>query len=182
MNKREKFETVFLYGVFTCYILFLIKLLFLSRVSLGELFNSQRTFHRSINLIPFNSIKEYILSSSATIKRFAFSNVGGNIAIFIPLGAYLSLFKNNKRVIPTLLFIFLGSLFIEIIQGLLGIGASDIDDIILNSFGGLVGILGYKFLLFIFRDVKKVRVVITILSALGLPVLLYLSFMVRLRL
>jgi glycopeptide antibiotics resistance protein len=182
MNKRERIETVFLYGVFICYILFLIKLLFLSRVSLLALFNNQRALDRSINLIPFYSIKEYIFDSDAEVKRFALSNVVGNIAIFIPLGTYLALFKNNKRVITNLLFIFIVSLFIEIIQGLLGIGASDIDDIILNCLGGLVGILGYKFLLFILRDGKKVRVAITILSAIGLPVLLYLLFMVRLRL
>lgn len=182
MNKLGRIETVFLYGVFICYILFLIKLLFLSRVSLLDLFNSQRTLDRSINIIPFYSIKEYIFSNSATIKKFAFSNVVGNIVIFIPLGTYLSLFKKNKRVINNLLFIFIVSLFIEIIQGLLGIGASDIDDIILNCLGGLVGILGYKFLLFILRDEKKVRVAITILSAIGLPVLLYLLFFVRLRL
>jgi glycopeptide antibiotics resistance protein len=182
MNKRERIETVFLYGVFICYILFLIKLLFLSRVSLLDLFNSQRTLDRSINLIPFYSIKEYIFSSSATIKKFSYGNVVGNIVIFIPLGTYLSLFKNNKRVITNLLFIFIVSLFVEIIQGLLGIGASDIDDIILNCLGGLVGILGYKFLLFVLRDEKKVRVAITILSAIGLPVLLFLLFMVKLRL
>jgi len=151
--------------------------LFLSRVS-----DSQGTLNKSINLIPFYSIKEYIFSSSATIKKFAFGNVFGNIVIFIPLGTYLSLFKNNKRVITNLLFIFIVSLSIEIIQGLLGIGASDIDDIILNCLGGLVGILGYKFLLFILRDEKKVCVAITILSAIGLPVLLYLLFRVRLRL
>jgi len=156
--------------------------LLLSRVSLLDLFNSQRTLDRSINFIPFYGIKEYIFSNSATIKKFAFANVVGNIVIFIPLGTYLSLFKNNKRVITNLLFIFIVSLFIEIIQGILGIGASDIDDIILNCLGGLVGILGYKFLLLILRDEKKVRVAITILSAIGLPVLLYLLFMVRLRL
>ncbi|WP_220446551.1 VanZ family protein [Paenibacillus piri] len=182
MNKQERIETVFLYGVFICYILFLFKLLFLSRVSLLDLLNSQRTLDRSINLIPFYSIKEYIFSNSATIKNFAFANVVGNIVIFIPLGTYLSAFKNDKRVITNLLFIFIVSLFIEIIQGLLGIGASDIDDIILNCLGGLVGIIGYKFLMFILRDEKKVRTAITTLSAIGLPVLLYLLFVVRLRL
>ncbi|WP_010296673.1 VanZ family protein [Clostridium senegalense] len=182
MNKRKKIETVFLYGVFICYILFLIKLLFLSRVSFSTLFNKQRTLDRSMNLIPFYSIREYIFSNSVTIKNFAFSNLVGNIIIFIPLGTYLSLFKNNKKVITNMLFIFIVSLFIEIIQGLFGIGASDIDDIILNCLGGLIGILGYKFLLFILRDDKKVRVTITILSAIGLPVLLYLLLMVKLRL
>jgi glycopeptide antibiotics resistance protein len=186
MNKRERFKTIILYGVFygvfICYIVFLIKLLFLSRISLLEMFNSQRTSNRSINLIPFYSIKEYILGGSATIKKFAFSNVVGNIVILIPLGIYLSLFKKDKRVITNLLFIFFVSLSVEITQGLLGIGTSDIDDIILNCLGGLIGILGYKFLAFILRDEKKVSTVITILSAIGLPVILYLLFMVRLRL
>lgn len=182
MNKRERIELVFLYGVFICYILFLIKLLLLSRVSPMAMFNSHRTVNRSINLIPFYSIKEYIFSNSANIKKFAFSNVVGNIAIFIPLGTYLSLLKKNKRVINNLLFIFIVSLSIEIIQGLLGIGAADIDDIILNCLGGLIGILGYKFLLFILRKEKKVHGAITIISAIGLPVLLYLLFVARLRL
>ena len=174
MNKRERIQTAFLYGVFICYILFLIKILLLSRISHSEL--------RSINLIPFYSITEYISGNTEDLKRFAFSNVVGNIVIFIPLGAYVFLFKKDKKVITNLLFIFIVSLFVEIIQGLLGVGASDIDDIILNCLGGLVGILGYKFLLFILRDEKKVRVVITLLSAIGLSVLLYLLFMVRLRL
>jgi glycopeptide antibiotics resistance protein len=173
MNKRERIKTVFLYGVFICYILLLIKILFLSRISHLE--------HRSINLIPFYSIMEYIFGKSANIKAFAFSNVVGNVVIFIPLGTYLSLFKNDKRVITNLLFLFIVSFFVEIIQGLLGIGASDIDDIILNCLGGLTGILGYKFLLFTLRDKKKVHTAITILSAIGLPFILYYLFMVRMR-
>jgi glycopeptide antibiotics resistance protein len=182
MNKRERIITVFLYGVFICYILLLIKILFLSRVSLLELFNSQRTINRSINLIPFYSITGYISGNSEILKRFALGNVVGNVVLFIPLGIYLPLFKKDKRVLVNLLFIFIVSLFVEIIQGLLGIGASDIDDIILNCLGGLIGILGYKFLLFILRDEKKVRVAFTMLSAIGVPVLLYLLFVARLRL
>ncbi|MDP4147720.1 MAG: VanZ family protein, partial [Bacillota bacterium] len=136
MKKIEKIKTVILYGVFICYIILLIKILILSRLSHME--------HRSINLIPFHSIMEYISGRSDNLKAFAFGNVVGNIAIFIPLGTYLSLFKKDKRVITNLLFIFIVSLSVEIIQGLLSIGASDIDDIILNCLGGLIGILGYK--------------------------------------
>ncbi|GEP67172.1 hypothetical protein CBE01nite_49400 [Clostridium beijerinckii] len=173
MIKRERIKTFFLYGVFICYILLLIKILFLSRISNLD--------HRSINLIPFYSIKEYLFSSSASIKKFAFGNVGGNIAIFIPLGAYLLLFKNNKRVITNLLFVFIVSLFVEIIQGIFGIGASDIDDIILNCLGGLIGILGYKFFLFILPDEKKVHTAIAILSAIALPRILFYLFIMKMR-
>ena len=173
MNKRERIKTVLLYGVFICYILLLIKILILSRISHLE--------HRSINLIPFYSIKQYMSGSTAILKAFAFGNVVGNIVIFVPLGTYLSLFKKDIRVIRSFLLIFIVSLFVEIIQGLLGLGASDIDDIILNCLGGLIGILGYKIILFILRDKKKVHTAITILSAMGLPCILYYLFMVKMR-
>lgn len=182
MSKRERVKTIFLYAVFICYIVFLLKLLFLSRISLVEIFDSHRTSNRSINLIPFHSIKEFLLDDSATIQRFAWSNVVGNILIFIPLGTYLSLFKKDKRIIPILLLICVASLSVEVIQGLLGIGASDIDDIILNSLGGWMGIVGYKLIALIVRDERKASTVIASISAMGLPVIFYLLFMVRLRL
>ncbi len=181
MNKRERIKMVFIYGVFICYILLLIKILFSSRVSLFDLFNSQRTINRSINLIPFYSIMEYVYGSSEIVKRFSFANVVGNIFIFIPLGAYLSLFKKDKRFIVNIIYIFIVSLFVEITQGLLGIGAADIDDIILNCLGGCIGILGYKFLFFILKDDKKISTAIAILSAIGLPFILYYLFMIKMR-
>jgi len=126
---------------------------------------------------------DYIFNNSAVIKAFAFSNVVGNIVIFVPLGIYVSLFKKDKRVISNLLIIFIVSLFVESIQWLLGIGVSDIDDIILNCLGGCIGIFMYKFLLFILRDEKKANTTITIISVIvGLPIIIYLLFMVKLKL
>ncbi|GFZ33612.1 hypothetical protein CSC2_41380 [Clostridium zeae] len=182
MKTLERIKTVFLYGIFISYIFLLVKILLLSRFSLLEVFSSQRTVSRSINLIPFNSIMEYISGSTDNLRRFAFGNVAGNIAIFIPLGIYLPLLKKDKRILKNLSYIFIASLLVEIIQGLLGIGVSDVDDIILNSFGGLIGVLGYKLLLLLLRDEKKVSTVITILSGIiGLPIILYLLFMVRMK-
>ncbi len=182
MNKRERIETVFLYGIFTCYILLLIKILFLSRISLLELFSSQREWNRSINLIPFYSIIEYMLGGSEIVKRFAFGNVVGNIAIFIPLGVYLTLFKKDKRISINLPLILIVSLLFETIQFVFAIGAFDIDDIILNCLGGWTGILGHHLLSFVLRDEKKVYTTIAIVSTiLGLPIMLYLLFMIKMR-
>ncbi len=182
MKKQEQIKTGFLYVIFICYILLLFKILLWSRVSILELFDNQRTLFSSINLIPFHSINQYISGSSDTIRRLAFGNVIGNIVIFIPLGIYLPLFKKDKRVLVSLLFIFIVSLVVEILQGLLGMGVSDIDDIILNSLGGWIGILGYKFFVLILRDEIKANTAITILSVtIGLPVILYLLFMVKMR-
>ena len=58
----------------------------MSRVSLSELFDSERTLVRSINIIPFHSIMEYMSGRTASLKEFAFSNVVGNILILVPLG------------------------------------------------------------------------------------------------
>lgn len=182
MNKREAVKTFVLYGVFICYVILLIKVLLLSRVSLLELLSGQNTSYRPVNMIPFRSVMEYFTASSETVKTFSFGNVIGNILIFIPLGLYLPLIKKDKRAATSLLFVFIVSLSVEVVQGLLGIGTADIDDVILNSLGGWIGILGYKFLLLILRDGKKVRTAITILSAVvGLPIVFYLLFMVKMR-
>ncbi len=182
MNKREKIETVFLYIVFGFYILFLLKLLLLSRVSLAEVFSGQRETERAINLIPFYSIKEYLAGSTAAIRNFSYANVAGNIAVFIPLGAYLLLFKKDKRVLPNLLFVFIISLSTELIQGFFFLGSADVDDLILNCLGGLIGIFGYKLVSLLFKEEKKVRIAFAVVSAMGLPVLLYYLFMIKLRL
>lgn len=182
MKAWERIQSVIFYGVFVCYLLFLLKLLLLSRVSLLEIFNGERSLSRTFNFIPFYSIIDFIFGTDANAQKFAFSNVVGNIAIFIPLGVYLSLLKKNKKVLSTLLVIFLVSLGVELFQALLALGTADVDDIILNCLGGWIGILGYKLLLLIFGKEKKVRTVITVLSVIGFPVLFYLLFMVRMRL
>jgi glycopeptide antibiotics resistance protein len=182
MNTRERISLVFLYVVFIGYLFLLFKILLLSRISIEELFNSHRDMMRSINLIPFHSISEYISGSSANLKKFAYANVVGNVLIFIPLGVYLSLFKRKSKIIMNLMLIFIVSLGVELIQGLLAIGTADVDDIILNVAGGWIGIFVYKFLLFLLRDEKKVQTVITFISAIvGLPVLCYYLFIIKMR-
>lgn len=171
-SKLEKIRLIFLYVVFGCYILFLIKLLLLSRT----------TLERRINLVPFSSIWEYAFSDADNLKKFSFANIVGNVLVFLPLGAYLTLLKKNKKITINLLFVFVVSLCVEIIQWIFGLGTADVDDIILNCLGGFIGILGYWLIFQIFRDQEKVHIVFAIASLIGLPYLLFLIFMVRLRL
>lgn len=173
MSGRGRIQTLILYVVYACYLLLLVKVLLVSRVSDVE--------HRAINFIPFASISEYLSGSSANLRTFALGNVGGNIVIFMPLGIFLPLFKNIKSIRSNLLFVFLASLSVEAVQGLFGIGAADVDDIILNVMGGWIGILAYKFLLLLLRDERSVRTVITILGVMGLPLMLFYLFVMRMR-
>lgn len=58
---------------------------------------------------------------------------------------------------------------IEILQGVLGLGASDIDDVILNTAGGLIGILIIGLLARLGRD--RMRTILAVLAMLSIPVL-----------
>ena len=182
MRRRERVEKTVIYGVFFFYVLLLMKILFFSRVSFFELFGTQRTIDRAVNFIPFHSIIEYLSGRTETLRTFSYANVVGNIAIFMPLGAYLALFRAGKGILANLLFIFLASMMTEMIQWIFGIGTADIDDVILNCIGGLVGILGYKLLVCVLRDEKRAQTAIAILSILGSPFVWYYLFMIKMRL
>ncbi|MFR8427052.1 MAG: VanZ family protein [Roseburia inulinivorans] len=57
---------------------------------------------------------------------------------FIPLGIYLTMLRRDKSVIFNTLIITLFSILAEIIQFVFSVGVADIDDVILNSIGGVV--------------------------------------------
>lgn len=67
---------------------------------------------------------------------------GGNIAAFIPFGAYLG--YREKKIISTVIFGFLLSLFIETMQYVWSVGVSEIDDLILNTLGAFIGVVLVK--------------------------------------
>ena len=87
-------------------------------------------------------------------RRIVFVNIVGYILIFSPLGMPIPLLE--KRLNKGWLVVLLGlsfSLTIEIAQTFLVDRVFDVDDLILNSFGTLVGFLVYA----IFNQIKPVR-------------------------
>lgn len=92
---------------------------------------------RNINLIPFRSISPYLKNIT---EPYAFKNIIANILVFIPLGFFVSN-KNSKNVFKTLVICISVILSIECIQLLFKIGFFDVDDIILNFIGSLIGVL-----------------------------------------
>ncbi|MDP9889559.1 VanZ family protein [Pseudarthrobacter enclensis] len=161
-----------IFAVFALYVAFLLRLLLLSRAPGSE---------RSINLIPFASIVKYLSSQSSGTGRVAFANLVGNILIFIPFGVYVAWLRRRATPWLTILAIVSVSVTVEIIQGLFAVGASDIDDVILNCAGGVIGIFTFRLLSSVVRDASRVRTVMAVLSLLSLPVWCYFLFIVRLR-
>ena len=87
------------------------------------------------NFVPFHGIMRYEFGSSYFIH-----NILGNIIMFIPFGFFVSIIMKSKNPIPDLFVTLITSIVIEFTQFKIG-RTVDIDDIILNMFGGFIGYL-----------------------------------------
>ena len=98
------------------------------------IFNIKTAFPPRINLVPFIYWFDY------ETKREALLNLIGNITMFIPLGiVWPSVFPRLDSHIKVLLSGFGCSLCIEMLQLPFYDRVSDVDDLILNTFGFAVG-------------------------------------------
>lgn len=90
-----------------------------------------------INIVPFTEIMRYDIKDQLFI-----SNVLGNIILFIPFGYMISSYIKPKKMWTNMLIAIIVSTTIEVVQ--LNIGRSfDIDDILLNTIGCIIGFLIY---------------------------------------
>ena len=90
------------------------------------------------NLIPFKEIFRYSIGSRLFIR-----NIVGNILLFLPYGYFIGYYINNKKIITPAILTMIISVTIEVVQ--LNIGRIfDIDDVILNTCGGVLGFLIYS--------------------------------------
>ena len=89
----------------------------------------------SIRLTPFWSYAEVFTGQRSP------SGILLNIALFIPLGWFLATVASDKRKKYILLLTILLSITIELIQYYTGRGTADIDDVISNTLGGIMGAL-----------------------------------------
>ena len=171
MNKTwHRIQSFFLYAILVFYIILLLDILLFKYVSPLELFNSNREVFRSLNMVPFQTIMGYLSGSASVGQTVVIDNVLGNIVIFMPLGVYLQLFKKDKRILISMIWVFIASLGTEVLQYVFSIGASDIDDIILNCLGGILGILLYRLLRKIAKTDARMRSMVTIMSMIvGIP-------------
>lgn len=92
------------------------------------------------NFVPFTEMFRYEIGSRLFIK-----NIIGNILLFLPYGYFAADFLRSKKVFLPLFLTFIVSMTIELVQ--LNIGRTfDIDDVILNTVGGMLGYLLYRLL------------------------------------
>jgi glycopeptide antibiotics resistance protein len=110
-----------------------------------------RHFEWYTNFTPFKTITSG-LNYASTVRIMIY-----NIIAFIPLGFLMPILFNNHRyrAILTLLSGIFLSLFYEVVQVITRLGSGDIDDVILNSLGTLLGYLSFRLLTIIYQRLIK---------------------------
>ncbi|NLC96234.1 MAG: VanZ family protein [Erysipelotrichaceae bacterium] len=103
-------------------------------------------FKGNINTTTFLVVTHTINSIKHGNYQYILINVLGNIVAFIPLGILLPIIYGKKGLFNVLIYGFTFSFFIEIIQSLL-FRATDVDDIMLNTLGTLIGYFIYRFII-----------------------------------
>ena len=141
--KNRFFYAVFIFAVTVYGILLLYAILF-KYTSPFELFSADRLFRRSINWIPFGG-HQYL----SMLKW----DVQVNLLLFAPFGFLLAMkTKESKKRALVLLVPFAVSVVLEMLQYVLGLGATDITDVICNTLGAMVGYIVYILSVRIFKN------------------------------
>jgi|GEM_PF-441920 len=94
-----------------------------------------------VNIYPFHTISLFITASvNGTLTwKTVILNLVGNLALFVPMGYFLYIFfEPCRKFVPYTLTMFLIISFCELSQVYFHVGTGDVDDIILNLFGGVV--------------------------------------------
>ncbi len=152
MDSRKVFRTVCLIS-FILYIMAIVYFLLLSDM---EFYGRTQTYtDYRYNFIPFVEIRRFLHSAiySGSIDYFdIWVNLVGNVVAFIPFGALIRWARNQTTGFwVVVLYTFLFSLGIEVIQLITKVGVFDVDDLLLNTLGGVIGYLCYRILRFIDR-------------------------------
>lgn len=99
------------------------------------------------NLIPFAEIERFWNMRYAYGWHITLVNLLGNVVCFLPFGFLIpTLSKNNvlNNFLSVTMLAMAFSMLIETTQLITKVGAFDVDDIILNTFGGLLGYIIFK--------------------------------------
>lgn len=145
MIKREKTRRIIGYFIFLSFIVYIMAFLYFT-VGKVEVTEINDAMYRA-NFVPFKTILGYIkLIEKGTIRNIAIINLMGNLLLALPLAVYLPYYiKSLRKWWKTFFLVVIIILVIEFVEMISGRGSFDIDDVILNSLGGLLGYAIWKF-------------------------------------
>lgn len=150
-SRRTIYRTACFF-LFIVYLAILMNVLFFSDYYGRTDLKSEYTY----NLIPFKEINRFIKYRDYMTFEDWTTNLFGNVLAFIPLGFFLPLMNVNYRKFFKVLFsCFFISLFVECLQLYYKVGIFDVDDLFLNSLGGVIGYVIYKVVYKVYQGGKN---------------------------
>lgn len=141
--------------LFGLYVVLMVYFLFFAE-SMGR---TQAVQEYHYNLQPFKEIHRYLAYWEILGLYTVFLNLAGNILAFVPFGLFFPfLSRKNRSLWKVTLISFEVSLLVEVIQLVTKVGSCDVDDMILNTLGGLIGCVCFKIVWFFhIKDLEGVR-------------------------
>lgn len=152
-GERERISRISLVMtiLYACMIIYFV--LFSDRLGRGEGFSEYR-----YNLTPFEEIRRFIVYRDNVTPAALALNLAGNLAVFFPLGFLIPIWRKKETSDLWIICIsFAFSLFIETTQLIFKVGVFDVDDLMMNTLGGLAGCILYRIAIAIYRYFKKKR-------------------------
>ena len=154
----KKFARPVLWTIFIIYSFVLVYVLFLSRET-RDGFTFAEYMRRFTNFIPFKTIIEYVQRYIDGYRNLSVLNLLGNFVIFMPMGVLLPcVIRKLDRFWKVTLTVLGMVVMVEIVQGILRVGSVDIDDVIFNVVGAMIG-YGLIRLPFIYNFFKKINLI-----------------------
>jgi glycopeptide antibiotics resistance protein len=138
------FIKVILVVVLFLYLLVISKIILFKFLTIPDIINHftfryDGHFWNSHNFIPFKTIIFYLFLADINLN-IRIENLAGNIIGFSPFGFILPLLSKRFRMFKKVMIAtFCLSLTFELIQFIFKFGSFDVDDLILNTMGGMLG-------------------------------------------
>lgn len=132
-KKRKRFRIL---GkiLFVLYIAFLLYFLILA----DWYGRSRQMQDYQYNLVLFQEIKRF-WNYRGQIGWVAYANLFGNVLIFIPFGFFMPMASRYRSFFLTTVYSFGLSFLVETFQLVSRVGSFDVDDLLLNTIGGILG-------------------------------------------
>jgi glycopeptide antibiotics resistance protein len=164
LRAKNKLITTIIWILFILYLALLVKVILfkysmITTLGMINYANKMPIDYRisRANFIPFKTLIHYLgcIKSSGVAKV----NILANIVAFAPMGFLMPiLLKKLQNGINVSIVSFIVSLLFELTQLILSIGEFDIDDIILNVLGAILGYLLFKVFSHLASKILKVNI------------------------
>ncbi|MDO5028896.1 MAG: VanZ family protein [Bacillota bacterium] len=152
---KEKTATRFVFFIYFLVLVWIV--MFKMQFSIADI-----PHYRALNLDPFHDALKHPIRTREIID---------NIVIFIPYGILMAMLKEKRSFFAKIFPIFFTSLTFEALQYFFAIGSTDVNDIITNTLGGVLGV----FIFWIFKKVfrRNAQKVVITLALIMISLLLF---------